>query len=83
MSVSYETAVYVEDVEVLTAALVAAIRKGTEHVPERHVRNAIVGASLITAAQALDGLLLEDLGAPLWKRGGVTSMIRHIVGKWT
>jgi hypothetical protein len=58
---------------------VAVIGKGTEHIPEEHIRNAIIGASLITAAQRLD-----DLPMPMkWKRGGITSMIRHISDKWT
>jgi hypothetical protein len=79
MTISYETAVYVEDVEALTAEIVAAINQRTEHIPEGHVRDAIVGASLITAAQELDGLSVPVL----WKRGGITGMVRHIADKWT
>jgi hypothetical protein len=78
MTLSYETAVYVEDVKALTDEIVALIRARTEQLPE-HLRKAIIGASLITAAQELDGL-----SSPvLWKRGGITGMIRHIADKWT
>jgi hypothetical protein len=79
MTVSYETAVYVEDVKALTDEVVALIRARTEHIPGGHLRDAIVGASLITAAQELDGVVLPVL----WKRGGITGMIRHIADKWT
>ena len=79
MTVRYETAVYVEDVEALTAEIVALIRARTEHIPAGHVRDAIIGASLITAAQELDGLSLPHT----WKRGGITGMVRHIADKWT
>jgi hypothetical protein len=75
---NYETAVYVEDVEALTAELLDVIGKHTEHIPEEHVRNAIVSASLITTAQTLDGLPMPVL----WKRGGITGMIRHMAAKW-
>jgi hypothetical protein len=64
---NYETAVHVEDVEALTAELVALIAKATEHIPEDHIRNAITAASLLTAAQ---------------RRGGITGMVRHMAGKW-
>ena len=73
-----QTAVYVEDVKALTDEIVALIRARTEHVPEGHLRKAIIGASLITAAQELDGLSLPVL----WKRGGITGMIRHMAAKW-
>jgi hypothetical protein len=79
MTVSYETAVYVEDVKALTDEIVALIRVRTEHLPEGHLRDAIIGASLITAAQELDGLSVPQT----WKRGGITGMIRHISDKWT
>ena len=79
MTVSYETAVYVEDVKALTDEIVALIRARTEHIPAGHVRDAIIGASLITAAQELDGLSLPHT----WKRGGITGMVRHIADKWT
>jgi hypothetical protein len=75
---NYETAVYVEDVQLLTDEIVALIRARTEHVPEGHLRGAIIGASLITAAQELDGLPMPTL----WKRGGITGMIRHMAAKW-
>jgi hypothetical protein len=78
MTVSYETAVYVEDVQALTDEIVALIRARTEHIPAGHLRDAIVGASLITAAQELDGLSMPVL----WKRGGITGMIRHMAAKW-
>jgi hypothetical protein len=58
MTVSYETAVYVEDVQLLTDEIVTLIRARTEHISAGHVRDAIIGASLITAAQELD-----DVGA--------------------
>jgi hypothetical protein len=79
MTVSYETAVYVEDVRLLTDEIVALIRARTEHIYEGHVRDAIIGASLITAAQELDGVSPPHT----WKRGGITGMIRHIADKWT
>jgi hypothetical protein len=79
MTVSYETAVYVEDVKALRDEVVALIRARTEHIPAGHLRDAIIGASLITGAQELDGLSLPVL----WKRGGITGMIRHIADKWT
>jgi len=79
MTVSYETAVYVEDVQLLTDEIVALIRARTEHIPAGHIRDAIVGAALITAAQELDGVAMPVL----WKRGGITGMIRHIADKWT
>ena len=75
---NYETAVYVEDAQALTAEILAAIGKATEHMPNDHIRNAVIGASLITAAQSLDGLPLPIL----WKRGGITGMIRHMAAKW-
>ena len=75
---SYETAVHVEDVEALTAELLSVIAKATEHIPEDHVRNAITAASLLTVAQRLDELPLPVL----WKRGGITGMIRHMAAKW-
>ena len=75
---NYETAVYVEDVQTLAAEILAAIGKATEHMPNDHVRNAVIGASLITAAQTLDGLPMPML----WKRGGITGMIRHMAAKW-
>ena len=50
MRVSYETAVYVEDFQLLTDEIVALIRARTEHIPAGHVRDAIIGAALITAA---------------------------------
>jgi hypothetical protein len=75
---NYETAVYVEDVQALTAEILEAIGKATEHMPNDHIRKAVIGASLITAAQALDGLPMSIL----WKRGGITGMIRHIAAKW-
>jgi hypothetical protein len=78
MTVSYETAVYVEDVQALTDEIVALIRARTEHIPAGHLRDAIVGASLITAAQELDGLSMPVL----WKRGGIRGMIRHMAAKW-
>jgi hypothetical protein len=78
MTVSYETAVYVEDVQLLTDELVALIRARTDHIPAGHLRDAIIGASLITGAQELDGLALPIL----WKRGGITGMIRHLAAKW-
>ena len=80
MTLSYETAVYVEDVKALTDEIVALIRARTEHVPEGHLRKAIIGAALITAAQELDGLSTLP---QTWKRGGITGMIRHIADKWT
>ena len=58
MTLSYETAVYVEDVKALTDEIVSLIRARTEHVPEGHLRKAIIGAALITAAQEIDGLSL-------------------------
>jgi hypothetical protein len=79
MTLSYETAVYVEDVKALTDEIVALIRARTEYVPEGHLRKAIIGAALVTAAQEIDGLSLPVL----WKRGGITGMIRHIADKWT
>jgi hypothetical protein len=79
MTISYETAVYVEDVKAATDEIVALIRARTGHIPEGYLRDAIIGASLITAAQQLDGLSLPVL----WKRGGITGMIRHIADKWT
>jgi hypothetical protein len=79
MTLSYETAVYVEDVKALTDEVVALIRACTEHIPAGHVRDAIIGASLITAAQELHGVTLPAL----WKRGGITGMIPHIADKWT
>jgi hypothetical protein len=75
---NYETAVYVEDVQALTAEILATVGKATEHMPNDHIRNAIIGASLITAAQAIDGLPTPIL----WKRGGITGMIRHVAAKW-
>jgi hypothetical protein len=66
VTVSYETAVYVEDVQLLTDEIVALIRARTEHVPKGHLRDAIIGASLITAAQELDGLSVPHT----WRRGG-------------
>jgi hypothetical protein len=78
MTVSYETAVYVEDVQLLTDELVALIRARTDHIPAGHLRDAIIGASLITAAQELDGVAMPVL----WKRGGITGMIRHMAAKW-
>lgn len=75
---SYETAVYVEDVEALTNELLAVVAKHTDHIPAGHIRDAIIGASLVTAAQKLDGLLMPTL----WKRGGITGMIRHVAAKW-
>jgi hypothetical protein len=75
---TYETAVHVEDVERLTDELLAVIAKATEHIPEDHIRNAITAASLLTAAQRLDDLPLPIL----WKRGGITGMIRHMAAKW-
>jgi hypothetical protein len=78
MTVSYETAVYVEDVQLLTDEVVALIRARTDHIPAGHLRDAIIGASLITGAQELDGLALPIL----WKRGGITGMIRHMAAKW-
>jgi hypothetical protein len=75
---NYETAVYVEDVQALTAEILAAIGKATEHLSNDHIRNAVIGASLITAAQTLD-----ELPTPvLWKLGGITGMIRHMTAKW-
>ena len=75
---TYETAVHAEDVERLTDELLAVIAKATDHIPEDHIRNAITAASLLTAAQRLD-----DLPMPiLWKRGGITGMIRHMAAKW-
>jgi hypothetical protein len=78
-TVNYETAVYVEDVQALTDELLAVIAERAGHIPAGHIRDAIIGAALITAAQTLD-----ELPAPavLWKRGGITGMIRHIVAKW-
>ena len=75
---TYETAVHVEDVEALTAELLAVIAKGTVHIPEEHIRNTITAASLLTAAQRLDKLPMPVL----WKRGGITGMIRHMAAKW-
>jgi hypothetical protein len=75
---SYETAVYVEDVQALTDELLAVAAKHIENMPEGHIRDAIVGASLITVAQTLDGLKMPTL----WKRGGITGMIRHMTAKW-
>jgi hypothetical protein len=79
MTVSYETAVYIEDVKALTDEIVALIRARTEHLPEGQLRDAIIGASLITGAQELDGVSLPHK----WKRGGITGMVRHIADKWT
>jgi hypothetical protein len=69
---------YVEDVQVLTAEILATIGKATEHMSNDHIRNAVIGASLITAAQTLDGLPMPTL----WRRGGITGMIRHTATKW-
>ena len=65
MTLSYETAVYVEDVKALMDEIVALIRARTEHVPEGNLRKAIIGAALITAAQELDG---SDLAADMEAR---------------
>ena len=62
---NYKTAVYVEDVQALTNELLSVIAKHAEHIPEEHMRNAVIGALLITAAQMLDGLPMPIL----WKRG--------------
>ena len=75
---NYETAVHVEDVETLTDKLLAVIVDATDHIPEDHIRNAITAAALLTAAQRLDELPLPVL----WKRGGITGMIRHMAAKW-
>ncbi|CCE05780.1 hypothetical protein BRAS3843_1480011 [Bradyrhizobium sp. STM 3843] len=75
---SYETAVYVEDVQVLTNELLSVIDEQTGHIPAGHIRDAIIGASLITAAQTLD----ELPSSVFWKRGGITGMIRHMAAKW-
>ena len=75
---NYETAVHVEDVEALTAELLALTGKATEHMPDDHIRKAIIGASLISVAQKLDGLPMPTL----WKRGGIAGTIRHIAAKW-
>jgi hypothetical protein len=75
---TYETAVHAEDVERLTDELLAVIAEATEDIPEDHIRNAITVASLLTAAQRLDELPLPVL----WKRGGITGMIRHMAAKW-
>jgi hypothetical protein len=72
MTISYEAAVYVEDVQLLTDELVALIRARTDHIPAGHLRDAIIGASLITGAQEFDGLALPIL----WKR------VRHMAAKW-
>ena len=78
MTLSYETAVYVDDVQVLTNEILAAIGKATDHMPDDHIRKAVIGASLISVAQTLDELPMPTL----WKRGGITGMIRHIAAKW-
>jgi hypothetical protein len=78
MTVSYEAAVYVEDVKALTDEVVALIRARTDHIPASPLRDAVIGASLITTAQELDGLSMPVL----WKRGGITGMIRHMAAKW-
>jgi hypothetical protein len=78
MTLSYEAAVYVEDVQALTNELLAVIAKHVERMPEGHIQNAIIGASLITAAQTLDELPMPVV----WKRGGITGMIRHMAAKW-
>jgi hypothetical protein len=78
MTLSYEAAVYVEDVQALTNELLAVIAKHVERMPEGHIQNAIIGASLITAAQTLDELPMPVV----WKRGGITGMIRRMAAKW-
>ena len=70
--------VYVEDVKALTDEIVALIRVRTEHVPEGPSKGDH-RAPLITAAQEIDGFSLPVL----WKRGGITGMIRHIADEWT
>jgi hypothetical protein len=77
-ALSYETAVHVDDVQTLAAEILAVISNATENMPDDHIRKAVIGASLITVAQKLDGLPMPTL----WKRGGITGMIRHIAGKW-
>jgi hypothetical protein len=77
-SVSYETAVYVEDVDALTAELVAVINKGTEHITDERIRNAVIGAALVTAAQVIDGIDMPQT----CKLCVVTGPIRRIVSKW-
>ena len=71
---NYETAVYGKDVQALTNEILAVIGNATEHMPDNHLRKAIIGASLISVAQSLDGLPMPTL----WKRGGIKIGRAHV-----
>lgn len=75
---TYETCVYMEQVEALTNDILAVLQKHVGDIKDDRVRNAMAAAALITAAQTVDALEMPEK----YRVNGVSGLMREMVVKW-
>lgn len=75
---TYETCVYMEQVEALTNEILAVMHRHVGDIEDDRVRNAMAAAALITAAQTVDALKMPEK----YRVNGVSGLMREMVVKW-
>ncbi len=80
---TYEEAVYSEDVDTLVNDLIAMMSPKIELISDKRVRNAVVAAALITTAQYLDGALMMTDDPRYIKLGGIADAMRKVLNQKT
>lgn len=78
VKLTYETCVYMEQVEDLTNDILAVLQKHIGTIGDDRVRNAMGAAALITAAQTVDQLQMPEK----YRVNGVSGLMREMVMKW-
>lgn len=78
VKLTYETCVYLEQLEDLIGAIEAVVRKHVGEIADDRVRNALAAAALVSVAQNADCLQLSEK----FRVNGVSGLMREIVTKW-
>ena len=78
VKLSYETCVYLEQLEALIAEVEGVVQKHVGDIGDTRVRTALAAAALVSVAQNTDGLHLSEK----FRVNGVSGLMREIVTKW-
>jgi hypothetical protein len=78
VKLTYETCVYLEQLEALIADINAVVQKHVGDISDTRVRHSMAAAALVSCAQAFDDLKPEEL----YRVNGASGLMRGIVTKW-
>lgn len=78
VKLSYETCVYLEQLEALIAEINGVVEKHVGDIGDERVKAALAAAALVSVAQNRDGLHLDEK----YRVNGVSGLMRTIVTKW-